>query len=357
MALFPYCVVMLVRVAFASMLKIILSKPFAVACALTLVCSVCGSLLAGLPYLAVLGALVISLILGMCCQVARPAVEYAKPGIALISNKFLRAGIILLGFKLDLIALAQAGVKTIALACVVVAGTIFLAYHLARRFGVDKHLAILTASGTGICGAAAVMGIASQLPSSEKDATRHAENKVVAVAIIAILGTLFTLADIAVGPALGMSATQFGVMAGASLHEIAHAVAAGGVGGGESLDIAIITKLSRVLLLAPAAIIIGVWYRKSEGNANQGKGKVPIPWFMAGFVAASVFGTFAPLPQEALDALVKLSYLLLGMAMAALGMTVNFRVLLATGRNAFAAALVASIVLLAFAATMALLFF
>ncbi len=338
------------------MLKTILSKPFVAACVLTLACSVLGSLLAGLPYLAVLGALVISLILGICCQIARPAVDYAKPGIALISNKFLRAGIILLGFKLNLIALAQAGVKTIALACVVVTGVIFLAYNLARRFGVDKHLAILTASGTGICGAAAVMGIASQLPTDEKNAERRAEDKVVAVAIVAILGTLFTLVDIAVGPLLGMDATQFGVMAGASLHEIAHAVAAGGVGGGESLDIAIITKLSRVLLLAPAAIIIGVWYRKSEG-ADGGAGKVPIPWFMVGFVAASVIGTFAPLGQEALDALVKVSYLLLGMAMAALGMTVNFRALLTTGRNAFVAALVTSVALLAFAAAAALLFF
>ena len=236
-------------------------------------------------------------------------------------------------------------------------GTIFLAYNLARRFGVDRHLAILTASGTGICGAAAVMGIASQLPTSEKEAERHGEDKVVAVAIVAILGTLFTLVDIAVGPLLGMSATQFGVMAGGSLHEIAHAVAAGGAGGSESLDIAIITKLSRVLLLAPAAIVIGVWYRKAEGVEADGKGKVPIPWFMVGFVAASVIGTFAPLTQEMLDGLVKVSYLLLGMAMAALGMTVNFRVLLTRGRNAFVAALITSVVLLAFVAGMALLFF
>lgn len=340
-----------------AMLKTILSKPFAAACALTLACSVLGSLLAGLPYLAVLGALVISLILGIACQAARPAVAYAKPGIALISNKFLRAGIILLGFKLNLVALAQTGVKTIALACAVVTGTIFLVYNLSRRLGVDRHLAILTASGTGICGAAAVMGIASQLPADEKDAGRHEQDKVVAVAIVAILGTLFTLVDIAVGPLLGMDATQFGVMAGGSLHEIAHAVAAGGTGGAESLDIAIITKLSRVLLLAPAAIIVGVWYRRAEGVQAGGAGKVPIPWFMVGFVAASVVGTFLPLGQEMLDILVKVSYLLLGMAMAALGMTVNLRALLTSGRNAFIAALVSSVTLLAFVAAVALAFF
>ena len=52
---------------------------------------------------------------------------------------------------LNLIALAQAGIKTILLAVVIVSGTILLVYSLARRFGVDRHLAILVASGTGIC--------------------------------------------------------------------------------------------------------------------------------------------------------------------------------------------------------------
>ena len=153
------------------------------------------------PYLKVIGALVIALLLGMVMQVGRPVLDYSRPGIGLIANKFLRLGIILLGFKLNLIALAQAGIKTIALAVVVVTFTILVTYQLARRFGVDRHLAILTASGTGICGAAAVMGISSQLTSDDDPATklRHQENEVAAVAIVAILGTLFTLIEI--GPA------------------------------------------------------------------------------------------------------------------------------------------------------------
>ncbi len=89
---------------------------FYIAFGLTLLCAVLGSLLANLPYLNIVGALVISLILGMLLQVFRPAVQVAKPGIGFISNKFLRLGIILLGFKLNLVDLAHAGVKTIVLA-------------------------------------------------------------------------------------------------------------------------------------------------------------------------------------------------------------------------------------------------
>ena len=185
------------------------------------------------------------------------------------------------------------------------------------------------------------MGISSQLTSDDDPATklRHQENEVVAVAIVAILGTLFTLIEIGLKPLLHMTALQFGVMTGGSLHEIAHAVAAGSAGGPVSLDTAIITKLSRILLLAPVAILVGIWYQKATRQANPTvKSPVPIPWFMLGFILASVAGTFIPGLAALVPSLVKLAYLLLGMAMAALGMNVNFSVLFTRGKIALVAA-------------------
>jgi len=325
-----------------------LERSFYYAFGMTLLCSIIGSLLGGLPYLSLVGALVISLILGMMFQFYRPAIKKAETGIGFISNKFLRLGIILLGFKLNLIDLANAGVKTILLAMVIVTGVIFLTYNLARRFGVSKRLAILTASGTGICGAAAIMGISPQIKvSKEQEAAKH-DDEVLAVAIVAILGTVFTLIEIGIKPLLHMTGTQFGVMAGGSLHEIAHAIATGGAGGPVSLSAAIITKLSRVLLLAPAALIIGIWYQRQERVEGSGKEKLPIPWFMAGFLLASIIGTFVPMSAGILGMLVKLAYIVLGMAMAALGMSVNFKAFLSSGKNAVLAALSSSVILLVF---------
>ena len=337
--------------------KIFQTRSFYYAFILTLICSVLGTFLGGLPYLSVIGALVISLVLGMCLQAYRPAIEESKAGTGFISNKFLRLGIILLGFKLNLIDLANAGVKTILLAICVVTGVIFLTYNLARKFGVSKQLAILTASGTGICGAAAIMGISPQIKVSEAEEAAKRDDEVLAVAIVAILGTVFTLIEIAIKPLLHLTPTQFGVVAGGSLHEIAHAIATGGAGGPVSLDAAIITKLSRVLLLAPAALIIGIWHQKQSTKQTAGKQKLPIPWFMAGFLLASVVGTFVPMSAGLLDGLVKLAYLILGMAMAALGMSVNFKAFVSSGRNAVLAALTSSVVLLAFVIVVSKAFF
>lgn len=291
---------------------------------------------------------------------------------AWISNKLLRAGIILLGFKLNLSTLFASGVKTILLAVVVVAGTIAVAYWIARRLKVSKHLAILTAGGTGICGAAAVMGLSGSMRLGEGHEEEQEEDEVIAVASVAIMGTVFALFEIALQPILGLTASQFGVVAGASLHEIAHAVAVGGAGGAVAMDAAIIMKLSRVLMLAPAAIILGAWWARSTRRDAQtaalargadasvppaARGHVPLPWFMLGFIAASVLGTYVPFIAEWTGILVKIAYLVLGIAMAALGINVNFSAIAQRGKSAFLASFITSILLLAFAFGAAVLFF
>lgn len=372
-------------------------REFVIVAVLGIIASVAGTLLGGLPVLSLFGALIIALVLGMAFQYplrrlyVRAEPEYSahraqgvSKSAGWISNKLLRAGIILLGFKLNLADLFRAGVKTLLLAAVVVTGTILLTYSIARKLKVGKHLAILTAGGTGICGAAAVMGLSGSMSLPEDRREEQEEDEVMAVAAVAIMGTVFALVEIALQPVLGLTPAQFGTMAGASLHEIAHAVAVGGAGGSVAMDAAIIMKLSRVLMLAPAAIVLGAWWSRSARSAaldsvaatSAGTGdgaatsaasapsasapshaRVPLPWFMLGFIAASVLGTYVPFVQAWTGGLVKAAYIILGIAMAALGMNVNFAAIARRGKTAFLASFISSIVLLAFAYGAAVLLF
>ena len=217
-----------------------------------------------------------------------------------------------------------------------------LNYAAARFLRVDHTLALLTACGCSICGAAAVMGVSGALKAK-------ADQSVLAVAIVAILGTVFTLIEVFAQPILGFTDSQFGVMAGLSLHEIAHAVAAGGSAGPVGTDSAIIAKLSRVLLLAPVAIILGIveaWRQRRQSQDRDQKFKVPIPWFMGGFIAASAIGSYIPAIGSAVPMLVKIAYLILGMAMAALGLNVNFSVIAKEGVRPMVSAITCSFVIL-----------
>ena len=93
----------------------------------------------------------------------------------------------------------------------------------------------------------------------------------VGAAIIAILGTIFTLIYTLLYPVLGLSPYGYGVFSGATLHEIAHVIAAA-PGGSTAVDIAVIVKLTRVAMLVPVAILIGLWFGKSEGSEEKDHG-------------------------------------------------------------------------------------
>lgn len=325
-------------------------RGFWLAAILALVASLMGKYLSLLPGLKIVGAMVIALVFGMLYQVRPNVLAQARIGIGFISNKFLRAGIILLGFRLNLKLLAESGIKTISIAIFVVVLTIFLVSLFAKWLKIEESLSLLTACGCGICGAAAVMGVTPQVKARTTDS-------VLAVAVVAILGTVFTLIEVSLRAPLGLTDVQFGVMTGASLHEIAHAVAAAGAGGDVSLEVGLITKLSRVLLLAPVSLIVGIYYQRRHLSADDEKAKLPIPWFMAGFLLTSALGTYLEIPQVITSNLVSLAYILLGMAMAALGMNVSFSVIVKRGGKIFLAATLASTILAVVSYFIAILFF
>ncbi|XVG95194.1 YeiH family protein [Eubacteriales bacterium KG127] len=316
---------------------------------LLLIISFLGKYISSFPGLNVIGHLVIALILGMMLQLFSGLHRVAKGGSAFIANKFLRVGIIMLGFKLNLDILAANGVKTLGLAMLVIAFTITLIYLIATKiFKIDSSLALLSASGCGICGAAAVLGLSPCVDTDEDD-------EVISVAIVAILGTIFTLFLVLVRSALDISDIQFGAWAGLSLHEIAHAVAAGNAGGPKSVNMATLVKLSRVLMLAPLSLLLA--YFSSRGKGEKKNIKAPIPWFMFGFILASVIGTYVGFVQSASNTLVNIGYILLGMAMAALGANVHFDVILKKGQKMFLVAFMGSICLSGFAFVLANIFF
>jgi len=176
---------------------------------LTLLASLFASWLKQFPGFSLFGALIIALLIGMIIQFPiRSAYvgsnDGRKAGVkdaaGLISNKLLRLGIILLGFKLNLAVLFTQGIKCLPIAAVVVTLTIIVCYAIARKLGVDPMLAILTAGGTGICGAAAVMGLAGSIKVPEDKQDEKDNDVTMAVAIVAIMGTVFALLEIALGP-------------------------------------------------------------------------------------------------------------------------------------------------------------
>ena len=137
--------------------------------ALTLLIAIAAKYLAVLPFLHIMGQLVIAILIGVVWKSLIGVPAYAVAGTNYSSKVLLRVGIILLGMRLNLKDIIYAGPKTFAVGAISLAFGILVVYGLTRIFKVEKKLGILTACGTGICGAAAILAISSQIKAKEKD--------------------------------------------------------------------------------------------------------------------------------------------------------------------------------------------
>ncbi|OAB38707.1 hypothetical protein PMSD_06745 [Paenibacillus macquariensis subsp. defensor] len=316
---------------------------FALGIGLTLIIAIIAKGLSGFPFLTIMGQLVIAILIGITWRALIGVPDAINMGINFSSKKLLRLGIILLGMRLNLIDIFQAGIKVFLIAVIVITCTLIVVYGMAKLFKVEKRLSILTACGTAICGAAAVVAIAPQIKANDDETA-------IGAAIVAILGTIFTLIYTFIYPFLGLTPFGYGIFSGATLHEIAHTIAAAASGGNEAVDIAVIVKLTRVAMLVPIAILIGIWNkrleRKEQGGHNKFSWKsIPIPWFILGFLLVSGVNSLGFVPMPIANSIVTIAYLLIAMAMAGLGLNVDLVAFKRLGMRPFAAGLIGSVIL------------
>jgi len=320
-------------------LKSFLTLAFMKGILLTLIIALVAKYISTFPFFSILGQLVIAIILGMAWRAAFKVQDSWQTGIAFSSKKLLRLGIILLGMRLNLMDIYNAGASVFLIAFINLVFALLVVYGLTKVFHVDKKLGILTACGTAICGAAAVVAIAPQIKANEKETA-------VGAAIVALLGTVFTLVYTVLYTVFNLTPTEYGIFAGGTLHEIAHVIAAASAGGNEAIDMAVIVKLTRVALLVPVAIVIGILYRRiDKKQEKEGFSLSIIPWFILGFLAMSAINSLGIVPANVAQAFVNTAYILIGMAMAGLGLNVEIKTFKQLGVRAFIAGLIGSVCL------------
>lgn len=263
--------------------------------------------------------MIIGIILGMLYanSLRNHLPETWVPGIQFCSKKILRLGIILYGFRLTFQDVVNVGVAGILIDAVVVAVTIIGGVYVGKLLKMDKEIALLTSIGSGICGAAAVLGAESTIQTKPYKTA-------VAVATVVIFGTIsmFIYPIAYRAEILDLTPDEMGIYAGSTLHEVAHAVGAGNAMGAEISNVSIIVKMIRVMLLVPVLLILGWWVaanaRKGAADGAKG-GKVAIPWFAVGFLVVIGFNSLDLLPAGVVDAINYIDTFLLTMAMVALG--------------------------------------
>lgn len=276
------------------------------------------------------------------------------PGLSVAAKKFMRLGIVLLGLKLSLIDIARLGWLTILLVVVIVLLTFAATYWFGKIARLPQHEPILIATGFSICGASAIGAMSGVVKAKDSEASTP-------IALVTLCGTLAIGVLPLLWHPLGMSADQFGHWVGASVHDVGQVVATAQIAGTSALAIAVVIKLTRVLMLAPIVSVAAIVVRRNNnralpttesdadfpvapGTQNAASGttlmsaetapaKRPpiIPLFIAGFLTAVAMRSFLPLPESVLDVADIAQTALLAMALFGLGTGVRVRELVSTG--------------------------
>lgn len=302
--------------------------------------------LGNIPAIATLGfgALTLAILVGMVIgNTLYPKVEsYCNHGVLFAKQTLLRLGIILYGFRLTFSQIAEVGFSGLLIDMLTLCSTFTLACWAGKSlFGLDRQTRWLIGAGSSICGAAAIL-------ATEPVVKAEASKVTVAVATVVIFGTLAIFIYPLLYPLVmhWFTPETFGIYIGSTMHEVAQVVAAGHAIGPETENTAVITKMLRVMMLAPFLIFISMRVKALPTGDNKQLGKMSFPWFALLFILVVVFNSFNLLPASLVKVLIFIDTLLLTMAMAALGLTTHISALKKAGTRPLLLALVLFIWLL-----------
>jgi len=252
-------------------------------------------------------------------------------GITFSGKKILRFAIVFYGFRITFQQIMDVGLSGFTVSLIMLSTTFLLGTYLGiKAFKMDRETSMLTAAGGAVCGAAAVL-------ATEPVLKAEGYKTAVAVSMVVLFGTISmflypVLYASIIEPATGflhMTPEQFGIYTGGTIHEVAQVVAvpASIPGAPEVMaNSAVIVKMTRVIMIAPMLIVLGIYLSmeaKKSGKAG-GKLQLVIPWFAVYFIGMAGFNSLDLVPHNIVDIINQIDTFLLTMAMTALGMGTIF---------------------------------
>ncbi len=280
-----------------------------------------------LPGMATFSPLILAIVIGIAFHNLVGTPSAAKPGVAFSLRRLLRIAIILLGLQLTITQVIEVGGRGIGIIAATLVATFAFTVWMGKWLGVDRKLAQLIAAGTSICGASAV--IATNTVTNARD-----EDVAYAVACVTVFGSVAMFSYPLLPGLLHLDPHAFGLWSGASIHEIAQVVAAAFQDGQKAGQFGTIAKLSRVMLLAPVVIGLGLMAHstgKDDPTASASSARPPMPWFVLGFVALVGINSLITIPAGTKIWIAAVTTFLLSVALAAMGLETDIRKLMAKG--------------------------
>lgn len=287
--------------------------------------------------------LVLAILFGMAVRSFWKPSERWQAGIDFSAKQLLEIAVMLLGASMSFSVIAASGVALLAAIAAVVVVALCLSFWLSRMLGLSTRLSILIACGNSICGNSAIAAVA---PIIAADSDEIASS----ISFTAILGVMTVLGLPLLIPLLQLSAKQYGILAGLTVYAVPQVLAATVPAGLVSTQIGTLVKLVRVLMLGPVVIGLSLFASRFSGKdkrkTSAGFFRL-VPWFILGFLVLATLRSVEIVPVTLVGPLTEVTGFLTIVSMAALGLSVDVRVLASVGGRITAAVTLSLLLLIA----------
>ena len=285
----------------------------------------------------VIEALVVALLLGMVIRFLWVPGPTFDPGIRFAGKGLLEISVAILGISVDLPLLVRAGPALGIAIIVIVALGLAIGVLIARALGLTRRLAILVAAGNAICGNSAIAAVAPVIGADAEDVASS-------IAFTAILGVIVVLGlPLLIGP-LALSHYQYGVLAGLTVYAVPQVLAAAFPVSALSGEVATLVKLVRVLMLGPVVLFFAL--RERSRTSIGLSFSTLVPWFIVGFLALAALRAAGVVPAAWVAPTRLVSTYLTIIAMAALGLSADVRMVARAGSRVVVAVSLSLLVLI-----------
>lgn len=250
-------------------------------------------------------------------------------GSKFAESDLLSYSIVLLGGTLSAQTLLELGVSGVLFIVLQMIITIVFAIMIGKKLGFSENFRFLMASGNAVCGSSAIAATAPVIDADEND-------KGITITIVNVTGTVLMLLLPLIASILFQSETvRTSALIGGTLQSVGQVVASGSMVSEQVKDLATIFKIVRIIFLVVVVLSFGTMKnRSSQGDNKKSKSKIKVPWYVIGFFIMCALFTVGVFSTEVSKIFKLISNNFEVIALAGIGMRVNFRELIKQGAKA-----------------------
>ena len=278
-----------------------------------------------------IGAASIAIFIGMAFGNTFGNKKIYHKGSKFAESDLLSYSIVLLGGTLSAETILMLGFSGVAFIVLQMLITIFFTILIGKKLGFSENFRFLMASGNAVCGSSAIAATAPVVGASD-------DEKGITITIVNVTGTvLMILLPFIAKIVFSTETIKTSALIGGILKSVGQVVASGSLVNEHVKDLATIFKIVRIIFLVFVVLGLGEMKSKStQSNCNKSnsKSKVKVPWYVIGFfIMCFLFtvGVFSPQFSKIFK-FVSNNFEII--ALAGIGMRVNFRELINEGVKA-----------------------